>query len=221
MGQPVVRRYLTFLAVLALSAAPPTHATPTARGAGGGISVTQEQQTITLRPVAANVLQVHVTQGSAPPPSPPLVIDPQSQPKPVAPDKLKDTAQEVTLSTPGFLARWDKTTGTLTLTTPAGKPLLTQVDTAALASGRIVLTHAASDPIYGIRGYFATEPSQAGLLRHGVQVAKAGEQGYAGAPFAWSTAGFGVLVDARPARFNLDGGTLTADAFPRETSPIT
>jgi alpha-glucosidase (family GH31 glycosyl hydrolase) len=218
MGHPVVRRYLTVIAagfMLALPATRPVSAAPVAHGGDGGISITQDRQTITLRPVAINVLQVHVSQAGAPPQPEPLVIDPQSRPKAVAPGKLEDTAQEVALSTPGFLARWDKATGTLTLATPAGKPLLTQADTAALASGRIVLTHAASDPIYGIRGYFATEPSQAGLLRHGVQVAKSGEQGYAGAPFAWSTAGFGVLVDARPARFNLDGSTLTADGFPK------
>src|ERR1700754_443376 len=218
MGHSVVRRYLTVIAaglLLVLPAARPVSAAPTARGVNGGISVTQERQTITLQPVASNVLQVHVSQAGAPPQPAPLVIDPQSRPKAVAPGKLEDTAEAVALSTPGFLARWDKATGTLTLTTPAGKPLLTQADTASLASGRIVLTHAASDPIYGIRGYFATEPSQAGLLRRGVQVAKSGEQGYAGAPFAWSTTGYGVLVDARPARFNLDGGTLTADGFPK------
>jgi alpha-glucosidase len=217
MGSSVARRQLLIIAAalpLALLTVLPSHAAATARGADGGISVTGEHQTITLRSVAPNVLQVHVNQRGAPPLPATFVIDPQSPPKPLAPERLQDTAQAVVLSAPGFAARWDKAEATLTITTPAGKPLLTQADTAALASGRIVLTHDGADPIYGIRGYFATEPSQAGLLRQGVQVAKSGEQGYAGAPFAWSTAGYGVLVDARPARFNLNGDTLVADGFP-------
>ena len=51
------------------------------------------------------------------------------------------------------------------------------------------------DPLYGIGGYNATEDASAGLLRSGKQKITAGEQGHAGAPLVWSTAGYGVLVD--------------------------
>ncbi len=76
-------------------------------------------------------------------------------------------------------------------------------------------SHAASDALYGIGGYNATEDAHAGLLRSGKQVATAGEQGHAGAPFVWSTAGYGILLDSDAATFTLLPGTIDASATTR------
>ena len=86
--------------------------------------------------------------------------------------------------------------------------MLLSVDLAALGRGEVQARHAAADPLYGIHGYGAFERADGGLQRNGKQVAKAGEQGNAGAPFVWSTAGYGLLADAEGASFDLDGGKL-------------
>jgi alpha-glucosidase (family GH31 glycosyl hydrolase) len=88
-----------------------------------------------------------------------------------------------------------------------GRELL-RVDAEALARGEVLALHGASDPLYGIHGYGAFERADGGLQRAGAQVAKAGEQGYAGAPFVWSTAGYGVLADAEGADFALKDGRI-------------
>ena len=85
---------------------------------------------------------------------------------------------------------------------------LLSVDLAALGRGEVQARHAAADPLYGIHGYGAFERADGGLQRNGKQVAKAGEQGNAGAPFVWSTAGYGLLADTEGASFELDGGSL-------------
>ena len=88
-----------------------------------------------------------------------------------------------------------------------GRELL-NIDPDALARGEVLVHHDAADPLYGIRGYGAFERAGGGLRRAGKQVAKAGEQGYAGAPFVWSTAGYALLADAEGARFDLDGNVI-------------
>lgn len=87
---------------------------------------------------------------------------------------------------------------------------LLSVELAALGRGEVQAGHAAADPLYGIHGYGAFERADAGLQRAGKQMAKAGEQGFAGAPFVWSTAGYGLLADAEGASFELDGGSVRA-----------
>jgi alpha-glucosidase (family GH31 glycosyl hydrolase) len=49
-----------------------------------------------------------------------------------------------------------------------------------------------------------------------VQIAKAGEQGYPGGPFVWSTHGYGVLVDTVGAKFNLTDGHIDVSGIGRE-----
>lgn len=82
------------------------------------------------------------------------------------------------------------------------------VDFAALGRGEVLARHDSADALYGIHGYGAFERADGGLRRTGRQVAKAGEQGYAGAPFVWSTTGYGLLADTEGADVELDGGNL-------------
>jgi alpha-glucosidase len=89
---------------------------------------------------------------------------------------------------------------------------LLRLDVDALIQGKLTARHAASDALYGIGGYNATEDVHAGLLRRGRQAATAGEQGHAGAPFVWSTAGYGILLDSDAATFTLLPGTINASA---------
>ncbi|MGH8157295.1 MAG: TIM-barrel domain-containing protein [Rhodanobacter sp.] len=133
---------------------------------------------------------LHVQSGT-PDPQPPLVLAPQPEQTQAAVKVSKD-AQSVTLTSERLVATWNKD-ATLSVSDVSGRHLLTLYLTSLDKVG-VSLMHAVGDAMYGIHGFNATEPATAGLSRQGDQVAKAGEQGNAGAPFVWSTAGYGVLV---------------------------
>ncbi len=99
----------------------------------------------------------------------------------------------------------------------SSRPLLTLTGLAALASGRIDLAYRSGAPLYGIGGFNAFQKHADGLLRKGVQIAKAGKQGHAGAPLVWSTDGFAVLVDSKGARFDLEHSHMRIDKLSRPT----
>ncbi|MDE2349750.1 MAG: glycoside hydrolase family 31 protein, partial [Gammaproteobacteria bacterium] len=80
---------------------------------------------------------------------------------------------------------------------------------------RIDLRAAADASLYGLSGYRNTNPSTAGLLRNGEWTVEAGEQGHAGAPWLWSTAGWGVLVDTIGARVRADAGHIVWSGMSR------
>jgi len=95
------------------------------------------------------------------------------------------------------------------------RPLLVEPRLDILSQGRLVLRFARGCALYGIGGFNIYQPPKAGLLRRGIQVAQAGEQGDAGAPLVWSTAGFAVLVDSKGARFDLHAAGLTVTKLSR------
>ncbi|GAB3786198.1 TIM-barrel domain-containing protein [Dyella agri] len=141
-----------------------------------------------------------------------LVLDPNAKPAAVADARVHDDGAAFTLTSDRLTAIWHKGPGTLELQDAQHHPLLT-LDLAALTQGHVQLGHAPGDALYGIGGYDKDQDASAGLLRTGKQVAKAGEQGHAGAPFVWSTAGYGVLVDSDGADFMLKGGRIDITAL--------
>ncbi|MBN8924723.1 MAG: glycoside hydrolase family 31 [Rhodanobacter sp. 68-29] len=169
---------------------------------------------VSLRLVAPGVLRVHyLPQGGASAPG--LVMAPHPVAASFQP-QLRQDGDTVTLRSDRLVATWHRASGTLEVSDAQGRPLLQQTDLAALAQGRIVLDHAPADALYGIGGYDAFEKdTRAGILRQGAQVAKAGEQGHAGAPFVWSTAGYGVLVDCDGADFDLAAGRIAIGKYAR------
>ena len=136
-----------------------------------------------------------------------LVLDPRAKPVTMAGAHMHDDGATLTLASDRLVAIWHKQANTLELQDAQHRPLLT-LDLATLAEGQVQLAHAAADALYGIHGYDKDENASAGLLRSGTRVAKAGEQGYAGAPFVWSTAGYGVLVDSNGANYALRPGRI-------------
>ncbi|OOG45641.1 TIM-barrel domain-containing protein [Rhodanobacter sp. C01] len=136
---------------------------------------------------------VHVRSGVATVPSA-LVLDPHSE-RTHAPVKVHEDALLVTMTSSKLSATWHKDSGSLSVDDADGRYLLTLYP-AMLGDGKIALTHARGDALYGIHGFDATASARTGLLRERSQVASAGEQGNAGAPFVWSTTGYGVLVDS-------------------------
>ena len=112
--------------------------------------------------------------------------------------------------------RLHRGSGTLKLFAAGARtPLLRVSDVGSLGRGMLVLRFPAAAPLYGIDGTDAFARNPAGPLRRGKQVATAGAQGNAGAPFVWSTAGFGVLCDSKAATFELAQRSLRVSKLSR------
>jgi alpha-glucosidase (family GH31 glycosyl hydrolase) len=170
--------------------------------------------TVSVQLTAPGVLHVHyVPDGRSTPPG--IVIAPGRKPASAFAPQVSRKRDKATLRSDRMTVSWNGATQTLSIADAEGRPLLQQTDLAALADGSIVLQHDAADPLYGVGGYTIDESVAPGLLRTGRQVAEAGKQGHAGAPFAWSTAGYGLLVDCDGAVFELAGGSITVDDYGR------
>ena len=178
-----------------------------------GFALAQDDATTSIQMVAPGVLHVHyVPMGRVTPPS--LILDPQPKPTGFKPEVSRQV-DAVSLRSKQMSVVWDRKSATLTVSDAQGHVLLRQPELVALSDERIVLEHAGNDALYGIGGFEANQPVGAGLLRSGKWVAQAGKQGHAGAPFVWSTAGYGVLVDCDGADFDLAGGRISVTDFKR------
>ena len=198
------------------SAAPaPASTTPPAHAVDGGFDIGFGADTVSVRFTAANVVRVHFKPGGHAT-SPSLVVTRQAA-APVAPDVRVDKQDDgLRISSGRVAAAWNAGTGMLIVADAQSERVLVRMDIAAMREGRLAFTHDADDALYGIGGYDAWEDASAGLLRSGTLAAKAGEQGHAGAPFVWSTAGWGLLVDTIGADFALRDGTVAVDRMSRK-----
>ncbi|WP_223250797.1 TIM-barrel domain-containing protein [Rhodanobacter denitrificans] len=194
------------VSVPALSATAPMASTVRADTQGVAFRLGAEQVSIHLD--GAGVVHVQALPNGATD-THTLVLDPDAKPAATGNARVHDDGTTLTIASDRLTATWHKSANTLELQDAQHHPLLT-LDLAALAQGHLLLSHAPGDALYGIGGYNATQDASAGLLRSGRQVATAGEQGHAGAPFVWSTAGYGVLLDSDGATFTLRPGTIDA-----------
>lgn len=151
-----------------------------------------------LRLLAPGIVQLRV-DGTREPATP--VIDAQASFDPV--EVTRETqGDEQILRSAQLALHWNPRRMELRVEDAAGH-LLLSADLSHAIDGRWTLRHAKGDPQYGIGGLNAFDADTGNLLRNGKQIATAGKQGHTGAPFVWSTAGYGVLADAEPARFDL------------------
>ncbi|MFK2877872.1 TIM-barrel domain-containing protein [Rhodanobacter hydrolyticus] len=215
------RRTLALTVLLGLGLVPAAFAAPGTAVAqvqsvgSDRLNLTLGDGTVTLQLAAPGVLHVHYLPKSGAT-SANLVMDPKPTGTAAFQPQVQQNGDTVTLRSDRLVAIWHRAAGRLDVSDAQGHPLLQQADLGALAQGRIVFDHAAGDALYGIGGYDAFEKdTSAGILREGKQVAKAGEQGHPGAPFVWSTAGYGVLVDCDGADFNLAHGRIAIDKTAR------
>src|SRR6185312_14488659 len=122
---------------------------------------------------------VHVSAlADGKPPARSMVLDPAL--KPAAPI-AGESATSLTLGSPQVHVRYDRAAHSLSIADAQDHVLLRIPDLATLAHG---------------------------MLRQGKLEAKAGEQGWAGAPLAWSTAGYAVLADIEGGHFTLASGRI-------------
>lgn len=192
----------------ALAASPATApSAPTAHSDVHGLTIDLGHDMVQIDFVAPGIVRLHLLPASHPGAPAPLVLDPARSATIFAAQYAKD-AQGASLSTANASVHWNERQRELQVDDGSGHSLL-RIDLGALPHGRLQARHAAGDSLYGVGGYNATEDASAGLLRSGRQVAKSGEQGHAGAPFVWSTAGYGVLLDSDGATFGLQPGAIT------------
>ncbi len=175
----------------------------------GGAAVTFQGGQLQLTLVRRNVLRVHFLPGGhASPPA--LVISPRAPQAAASPVTVRRRAGEITLSSGTIRVIFDSTTGALRVVSAhdAAESLHQNLN-GALARGTFAVDYSPKTaPLYGVHGFNAFQKSESGLLRTGRQMATAGEQGDAGAPLVWSTAGFAVLLDSQRTLFDLGAGRI-------------
>ena len=172
-----------------------------------GFDLRQGADVITVRWWAPDIVEVHLLP-DAHASADTLVLDPHAGFMHFAPQVRSDAAGDVLQTSPKMQVRWQQAGDRLSIRDAQGRTLLRVDDLAALREGRIDLRANASDALYGLGGYSKSNPSAAGLLRAGQWTVKAGMQGHPGAPWLWSTAGWGVLVDTLGAQVRMHDGAI-------------
>jgi alpha-glucosidase len=187
-----------------------------ARTAGGpispppaGVAVRMDGGILKVIAVRDDVLRIHfLPRGRSTPVA--LVMSPRAPRAAAHPVRVSRVGGKIVLATRRMQVVLDTSGRWLRVFVPgAPHALLSEPDLATLAHGTVALRFAPPDAaLYGVHDFDAFQAASSGLLRTGRQLATAGEQGDAGAPFVWSTAGFGVLIDSQKTLFDLAAGTL-------------
>ncbi|TXR48078.1 TIM-barrel domain-containing protein [Phyllobacterium endophyticum] len=162
----------------------------------GGFDVQLQNDVLEVRAVASNAFRVHfLPDGVAT--SATRVIDPSI--KFDVPYEVKSLpGKGADLIAGQNTARWIPRTSTIEILNGAKKVLMS-LKTEDLKNRDVIVRHDPEDTLYGVNSDGAEERSE-NLYRDRAQDLKAGRQGHAGAPFVWSTAGYGVLVDTMGSR---------------------
>ena len=171
--------------------------------------------TLSLRLIGGNVLRVHFIPATGATPAD-LVMAPKITGLGSPPVIASRHGRDLLLRGGRLRIALRGASGTLTVfDAGARQPLLVLPVIGRLARGTLLLRFPRGAPLYGIDGTDAFVSKPARLLKRGKQVAKAGAQGDAGAPFVWSTAGFGVLLDSPGATFELEPAALRISKLSR------
>lgn len=179
------------------------------------ISVRLDHGVLELSLVADDALHVHfLPEGKASAPT--LVMAPDAAAGALSAVSVLRHGHRIVLRNDKVRVVFDEAARTLELfASGKRRALLTEPRLETLRQGVVALRFPNGAALYGIDGFNIYQRPKAGLLRRGIQAAKAGEQGNAGAPLVWSTAGFAVLVDSKGATFNLHGAALSVAKLSR------
>ena len=218
---------LGMLAVLLLAAGGQAHAhAAAAYGATGGSTAVRIEHAGADVPLAGGMLSLHLIDGNvlhvhyipaAGATSPTLVMSPRARDATATAVVASRHGSDLVLRGGRLRISLDARSGVLTVFgSGAQQPLLTMPALASLAHGTLAVRFARGAPLYGIDGSNAFARTAPGLLRRGARVARAGQQGNAGAPLVWSTAGFAVLLDGKGGTiFHLLQGSLRVSRLSR------
>ena len=181
-------------------------ATPMDQTVNHDISIDTQGDRLLVRFVAPGIVHVQHQHAAG---APTLVLDPAARLPAFDARRSDDGANGATLASERGSVRWDRQHRLLRIDDAQQRPLL-QIELDPATPATLSLRHDPRDALYGIGGYNATADASTGMLRSGKQLAMSGEQGHAGAPFVWSSAGYGVLLDSDGASFTLAPGTVSA-----------
>lgn len=171
----------------------PAHGTITERPDGFDVQV--QRDVLEIRAATANAFRVHyIPEGVVPEPT--RVIDPNFK---------FDATFEVRGTTDAngkvltkdlvkgqHTARWIPASSTVEIYN--GNVRIMWISTDDIRNGSVFVNYNAGATFYGIGGSAEYETTT-DLFREGEQALNTGDQGHGGAPFIWSTAGYGVLAD--------------------------
>jgi alpha-glucosidase (family GH31 glycosyl hydrolase) len=102
----------------------------------------------------------------------------------------------ITITTTKMKVEIAKNPARVTIKKADGTTLLWEPSGGGIYYDGVRFVHASGHNIYGIRGYNVFEDGGDLLRNTSNHAAHAGEQGDAGGPLMWSTAGYGILVDS-------------------------
>lgn len=122
---------------------------------------------------------------------------------------IDSSGDPITITTDQMKVEIDKKSRSISVYDAAGKLLLKQEDVRQALEDNLSFAYSEGDYLYGIGGYNASEISTDGMLQNGLKSVKGGQQGHAGAPLVWSTAGYGLLVDTIDASFGNTDNKIT------------
>lgn len=131
---------------------------------------------------------------------------------------IDKSSNPIIMKTDKMIVKIDKNTHRVSVYNEKGQLLVKEEDTKAVYNKGVKLTHSSGDKFYGISGYSVNDDASAKILRSDDVDVSAGTQGYSGGPFAWSTKGYGVLVDSDGGSFNIGDTNLTfSDSSRKDT----
>lgn len=114
----------------------------------------------------------------------------------------------IVMKTDKMTVKIDKKTHRISVYDAKGNLLVKEQNVKDVYDKGVKLEHSSGDKFYGISGYDFKQDASANILRKDEVDVKAGMQGYCGGPFAWSTKGYGVLVDSDGGTFNIEDDKL-------------
>ena len=165
---------------------------------------------LTYRILSPGLIRVDYNhEGNVDPPTP--VLDPAAEWPSMMGNAIRNDEKAITMETAGLHIEVSKTPCRMTLSDAKGRSLLEEgvgggiyIDPANPRRGGLRFSHASGQHFYGIKAYpsLGPESHDTSLLRGGmgnhsqVYQCDASWGGGGGAPFVWTTDGYGILVDS-------------------------
>jgi alpha-glucosidase len=179
-------------------------AAPIVSRSGNALSIAIGEDRLEIKVCASNIVRVNfMPKGES---SPETEVLAQAEFKPVD-AKVDLDSDPITVSTGGMTVKIAKDDARVSVYDASGDLIVGGLDPEAAAGG-VSFSHSAGQHFYGISGFEAKAPSAAGMLRDSGGPVKAGYQGYSGGPLAWSTSGYGILVDSDGGAFAIDDSSI-------------
>lgn len=165
---------------------------------------------LTYRVLSPHLIRIDYNHdGKVDPPTP--VLDPAAEWPSMVGTAIRNDGKTITIETAGFCIKISQTPCRMTVYDAKGKSLLEEridcgiyIDPANPRLGGLRFSHAAGQHFYGIKAYPSVGPEShdTSLLRCGkgnhshMYQCDAGWGGGGGAPFVWTTDGYGMLIDS-------------------------